>query len=81
MIKDPNLTSQFLLNMRSFRKLQDDSYRRKQRVQALLDRDFLSFLWDVIGHLVRNPTLIFKALVKNKYKSESTFGFEAIYDP
>ena len=79
MVKDPNLTKQFLINMRSFGKLGEKSYGHKERVQALLDRDFLSVLRGVIGHFVRDPALIFKALVKNKYESKSTIGFEAVY--
>ena len=69
MIKDLNLTRQFLLNMRSFKKLREDSYGHKQRVQAILDRIFLSALRGVIGHFVSDPTLIFKANDKNKYES------------
>ena len=68
-VKDPNLTKPFLINMTSFVKLQDDSYRHKQRVQALLDGDVLSELRGVIGHFVRDSTFIFKALVKNEYGS------------
>ena len=79
MVKDPKLTKQFLISMRSFGKLAGKSYGHKERVQALLDRDFLSVLRGVVGHFVRDPTLIFKAIVKNKYKSDSSVGFEAIY--
>ena len=79
MVKDPKLTKQFLISMRSFGKLAGKSYEHKERVQALLDRDFLSVLRGVVDHFVRDPTLIFKAIVKNKYKSESSVGFDAIY--
>ena len=65
--------------MRSFGKFAGKSYGHKERVQALLDRDFLSVLRGVVDHFVRDPTLIFKAIVKNKYKSDSSVGFEAIY--
>ena len=44
MVKNPNLTKQFFINMRSFVKLAEKSYGHKERVQALLDRDFLSVL-------------------------------------
>ena len=40
---------------------------QKKHVQFLLDRDFMSVLKGIIGHFVRDPTLIFKAYVKNKY--------------
>ena len=54
MIKDLNLTREFLLNMRSFKKLREDSYGHKERVRAILDRGFLSVLRGVIGHFVSN---------------------------
>ena len=79
LIKDPKLTKEFLIKMRSFRELGANGCKHKNRVQALLDRDFLGVLRDVVGHLARDPTLIFKAIVKNKYKDDSTVGFEAIY--
>ena len=79
MIKDPKLTKQFLISMRSFDKLGGNGCKHKERVQALLDRDFLGVLRGVVGHFARDPTLIFKAIVKNKYKSDSSVGFEAIY--
>ena len=81
MVKDPNLTKKFLIDMRSFGKLGEKSYGHKERVQALLDRYFLSVLRSITGQLVRDSTLIFKALVKSKYESESTIEFEAIYGP
>ena len=33
----------------------------------------------VVGHFARDSTLIFEAIVKNKYKNDSTVGFETIY--
>ena len=46
---------------------------------ALLDRGFLDVLRGVVGHFARDSALIFKAIVKNKYKNDSAVGFEAIY--
>ena len=79
MIKDPKLTKEFLIRMRSFGKLGANGCKHKERVQALLDRGFLDVLRGVVGHFARDPTHIFKAIVKNKYKDDSTVGFEAIY--
>ena len=79
MIKDPKLTKEFLIRMRSFGTLGANGSKHKERVQALLDRGFLGVLRGVVGHFARDSTLIFKAIVKNKYKNDSTVGFEAIY--
>ena len=65
--------------MRSFAKLGANGSKHKERVQALLDRGFLDVLRGVVGHFARDSTLLFKAIVKNKYKDDSTVGFEAIY--
>ena len=79
MIKDPNLTRQFLLNMRSFMKLREDSYGHKQRVQVHLGRDVLEMLRGIICHFVRDPTLIFRALVMHKNKIEASIGGAVLY--
>ena len=79
MIKDSKLSKQFLISMSSFGKLAGKGYKHKERVQALLDRGFLDVLRGVVAHFARDSTLIFKAVVKNKYKNDSTVGFEAIY--
>ena len=65
--------------MRSFTKLGAKGCKHKERVQGLLERGFLDVLRDVVAHFARDPTHIFKAIVKNKYKDDSTVGFEAIY--
>ena len=79
LIKDPKLTKEFLIRMRSFTKLGAKGCKHKERVQALLDKGFLDVLRGVTGHFAREPTHIFNAIVKNKYKDDSTVGFEAIY--
>ena len=79
LIKDPKLTKEFLIKMQSFRELGANGCKHKNRVQALLDRDFLGVLRGVVGHFARDPTFIFKAIVRNKYKNDSAVGFEAIY--
>ena len=79
LIKDPKLTKEFLIKMQSFRKLGANGCKHKKRVQALLDRGFLDVLWGVVGHFARDSTLIFKAIVKNEYKNDSTVGFKTIY--
>ena len=52
-----------------------------QRVEALLDKDLSNVIRGINGHFLRDPALIFIALVKLKYKSEATIGFEVAYDP
>ena len=81
LIKDPKLTKEFLIKMRTFRELGANGCKHKNRVHALLDKDFLRVLRGVLGHFARDPTFIFKAIVKSKYKNDSTVGFEAIYGP
>ena len=65
--------------MQSFRQLGANGCKHEKRVQALLDRVFLDMLRGVVAHFTRDPTVIFKAIVKNKYKDDSTVGFAAIY--
>ena len=79
LIKDPKLTKEFLIRMRTFGTLGANGSKHKERVQALLDRGFLGVLRGVVGHFARDSALIFKAIAKIKYKNDSTVGFEAIY--
>ena len=79
MIKDPDLMKRFLRNIPSIGRIGQESYGHKQRVQLLLDRDVLDMLRGSISHFVRDPTLIFKALVMLKYKSDARIGWNVIY--
>ena len=79
LIKDPKLTKEFLIKMRSFTQLGAKGCKHKERVQGLLDNGFLDVLRDIVAHFARDPTHIFNAIVKSKYKDDSTVGFEAIY--
>ena len=65
--------------MRTLGKLGAHGCKHKVRVQALLDRGFLDVLRGVVGHFARDSVLIFIVIAKNKYKNDSTVGFEAIY--
>ena len=71
MIKYSDLTKKFIHNMGSIARLGQESYGHKQRVQVLLDKDALSVIRGIIGPFLRDPTLISKALVKNKYEIKS----------
>ena len=81
LIKDLDPTNKFLCNIPSIGKIGQESYGNKQRVQVLLDRDVLILLRDIIGPLVTDPTLIFRALVAHKYKSQASYGWAALHGP
>ena len=63
MIKDPILTKQVGDIMGSLVELVEKGYCYKRHVQLLHSNDMIGVLRGVIGHIVRDPTLIFRALV------------------
>ena len=62
MINDPILTKQVGDIMGSLVKLVEKGYSYKRHVQLLHSNDMIRVLRGVIGHFVRDQTLIFRAL-------------------
>ena len=63
MIKDPILTKQVDRITGSFVKLAKQGYSYKPHVQFLPSKDMIRVLKGMIGHFVRDPTLVFRAVV------------------
>ena len=78
---DPKLTKEFADILSSIDKVAEKTCGHKQLVQFLHVKDVLGVLKGIIGQFVGDPTLIFRALVMQKYQSELAIGFEAVYGP
>ena len=63
MIKNPYLTKQVGDIMGSLVKLGENGYIHKRHVQFIHSNDMIRVLRGEIGHFVRDPTLIFRALI------------------